>query len=180
MTPLLLAFDHDYEVVHAATVRGRAEPVVYYPGARRDGGSDGAWLQITPAGGAPWTGVFASELVAGRLSVVASWPDPHRLVVALGDLPYTVDVRDPDDWGRLDVPGARLLVPVVDAGLALVLGDTVLAAFDSAGLAWESGPLGAGATWLGRLDDELHLRDGDVLHRVSLRHGRTVTEAAPW
>jgi hypothetical protein len=26
----------------------------------------------------------------------------------------------------------------------------------------------------------VHLRSGDVLHRVSLRHGRTVSEPAPW
>ena len=54
--------------------------------------------------------MFASELVAGRLSVVSSWPDPHTLMVTLGGDPYVVDVRDPDRWGRLDVPGARLLV----------------------------------------------------------------------
>ncbi len=174
------AFDHDFEVAHERTVRGSLPEVVYYPGARRDGGSDGAWLRVTPVGGQPWTGVFASELVAGRLSVVTSWPDPHALVVALGGDPYLVDVRDPDRWSRLDVPGVRLLVPLVDRGLALLLGDGVLAAYDATGLAWESGPLAPGAQWLGRIDDEVHLRAGDALHRVDLRHGRTVTEAAAW
>ncbi len=180
-TPLWLeAFPHAYDVAHERTVRGRLDEVVYYPGARRDGGSDGAWLRIGPRDRAPWTGVFASELAAGRLSVVASWPEPHTLLVALGGLPFVVDVRDPDVWARLDVPGSRLLVPAADRGLALLLGDEVLAAYDARGLAWESGPLGAGATWLGRLDDEVHLRSGDVLHRVDLRHGRTTSEAAPW
>ena len=108
-TPLWLdAFEHDFEAAHERTVRGSLREVVYYPGARRDGGSDGAWLRIVPRDRAPWTGVFASELVAGRLSVVASWPEPHTLFVALGGAPYTVDVRDPDRWGRLDVPGSRL------------------------------------------------------------------------
>ncbi len=180
-TPLWLdAFPADYEVAHERTVRGSLREVVYYPGARRDGGSDGAWLRVVPPERAPWTGVFASELVAGRLSVVASWPDPHTLFVALGGAPYVVDVRDPDRWGRLDVPGSRRLVPLPDLGLALLLGTDVLAAYDAAGLAWESGPLEPGATWLGRLDDEAHLRAGDRLHRVALRHGRTTTEAAPW
>ena len=180
-TPLWLeAFPHDYEVAHERTVRGRLDEVVYYPGARRDGGSDGAWLRIVPPGRDPWTGVFASELVAGHLSVIASWPDPHGLLVALGGLPYLVDVRDPDAWSRLDVPGARRLDPLPDLGLALLLGDGFLAAYDADGLAWESGPLGPGAQWLGRLDDEVHLREGDLLHRVALRHGRTTTEAASW
>lgn len=180
-TPLWLdAFPHDFDAAHERTVRGSLREVVYYPGARRDGGSDGAWLRIVPRDRAPWTGVFASEMAAGRLSVVASWPEPHTLFVALGGAPYTVDVRDPDRWGRLDVPGSRLLVPLPERGLALVLGSEVLAAYDAAGLAWESGPLTPGATWLGRLDDEVHLRAGDVLHRVDLRHGRTVDEAAPW
>lgn len=173
-------FPHAYDVAHERTVRGRLLDVVYYPGARRDGGSDGAWLRIEPYGGEPWTGVFASELVAGRLSVVASWPDPYALLVVLGGLPYLVDVRDPDTWRRLDVPGARRLDPVPDLGLALLLGDRHLAAYDSDGLAWESEPLGSGAQWLGRLDDEVHLRQGDLLHRVALRHGRTTTEPAPW
>ena len=129
-TPIWLdAFPHDFTVAHERTLRGlsKVPERVYYPGARRDGGSDGAWLRIVPREGAPWTGVFASELVAGRLSVVSSWPDPHTLVVALGADPYVVDVRDPDRWGRLDVPGARLLLPVVDRGLALLLGTRVLA-----------------------------------------------------
>ena len=180
-TPLWLdAFPHDYDVAHERTVRGTLSDVVYYPGARRDGGSDGAWLRIVPPDRAPWTGVFASELAAGRLSVVASWPDPHTLVVALGGAPYVVDVRDPDRWGRLDVPGSRLYVPLADLGTALVLGAEVLAAYDARGLAWESGPLEPGAQWLGRLDDEVHLRAGDRLHRVDLRHGRTTTETASW
>jgi hypothetical protein len=185
-TPLWLdAFEHDYDVAHERTVRGTLADVVYYPGARRDGGSDGAWLRIVPRDRPPWTGVFASELVAGRLSVVASWPEPHTLMVALGGDPYVVDVRDPDAWGRLDVPGARLFVPlapgVAGAGArALLLGAQVLAAYDRDGLAWESGPLEPGAQWLGRLDDEVHLRAGDRLHRIDLRHGRTTTEAAPW
>ncbi len=179
-TPLWMSFPHDYDVAHERTVRGSLADVVYYPGARRDGGSDGAWLRIAPRGRAPWTGVFASELSAGRLSVVSSWPDPHTLFVALGGDPYTVDVRDPDRWSRLDVPGARLLVPLVERGLALVLGADVLSAYDERGLAWESGALFPGAEWLGQLDDEVHLRSGAVLHRVDLRHGRTVDEAAPW
>lgn len=179
-TPLWLAFPHAYDVAHERTVRGSLREVVYYPGARRDGGSDGAWLRIVPQERPPWTGVFASELVAGRLSVVASWPDPHALVVALGGDPYVVDVRDPDRWGRLDVPGARLLHPLPERGLALLLGTEVLAAYDAQGLAWESGPLGQGAAWLGVLDEEVHLRSGDLLHRVDLRHGRTVSEPAPW
>ena len=179
-TTLWMSFPHEYDVAHERTVRGSLAEVVYYPGARRDGGSDGAWLRIVPRDRAPWTGVFASELSAGRLSVISSWPDPYTLFVALGGDPYIVDVRDPDRWSRLDVPGARLLVPLVDRGLELVLGADVLSAYDGLGLAWESGPLTPGAEWLGQLDDEVHLRSGGVLHRVDLRHGRTVYEAAPW
>ena len=115
------AFPRDWDAAHERRVPGRAAEVVYYPGARRDGGSDGLWLRIAPAHGDSWTGVFSSEFVPGRLS-----------------------------------------------------------AFDAEGLAWESEHLGPDAVWLGRLDDEVHLRAGDVLHRVQLRHGRTVSEPAPW
>jgi hypothetical protein len=50
-TPLWLdAFPHDFEVEHERLLRGMSKVTerVYYPGARRDGGRDGAWLRITP------------------------------------------------------------------------------------------------------------------------------------
>jgi len=185
-TPLWLdAFLHTFDAAHERTLRGlsKVPERVYYPGARRDGGRDGAWLRITASTGRTWTGVFASDLVEGQLSVVASWPEPHTLFVAVGNGPYLVDTRDPDAWSRLDRPTVRGFEPHPDtpAGpLALLLDDDVLAGYDAAGLAWESDRLGPAAVLLGTLDDEVHLRAGELLHRVSLRHGRTVTETAPW
>lgn len=181
--PLLLdAFPRRWEAAHERDVPGRVPTVVYYPGARRDGGNDGTWLRITPFEEEQWTGVFSSDNLPGRLNVVASWPDPNVLFVAAGGAPYLVDARDPDAWSRLDRPGVRRFEPV--GSLALLLDDDVLAAYDAVGLAWESdtidrAPLGK-TEWLGILDDEVHLRSGQLLHRVSLRHGRTVTEPASW
>jgi hypothetical protein len=182
-TPLWLdAFPHDFEVEHERLLRGMSKVTerVYYPGARRDGGRDGAWLRIHASTGRVWTGVFASELVAGQLSVIASWPHPSTLFVAVGDRPYLVDTRDPDAWSQVDRPTARRLEALPDLGLALLLDDDRLSAYDADGLAWESEHLGPAAQWLGRLDDEVHLRAGDVLHRVALRHGRTASEPASW
>ena len=170
------AFPHDWDTVLESSVRGRVPTVVYYPGARRDGGSDGTWLRILPSSGEPWTGVFASDNRPGLLNVVASWPDPRRLFVAAGGAPYVVAADDPDDWCRLERE-ARVLEPVGD--LALLLDHRVLAAYDADGLAWESDDV-AGAQWLGVLDDEVHLRSGDTLFRVALRHGRTVSEPVSW
>jgi hypothetical protein len=182
-TPLWLeAFPHDFDAAHERTLRGlhKVPERVYYPGARRDGGRDGAWVRITASTGRVWTAVFASQLEAGRLSVIASWPHPSVLFVSVGGGPYLVDTRDPDAWSRLDRPTVRGFEPAPDAGLALLLDDDALSAYDADGLAWESEHLGPGAQWLGRLDDEVHLRAGDVLHRVQLRHGRTVSESASW
>lgn len=171
------AFARTWEAEYERDVPGRAATVVYYPGARRDGGSDGVWLRITSPEREPWTGVFSSDNLPGRLNVVASWPDPHQLFVAAGGSPYLVDARDPDRWSRIERPTARYLEPVGD--IALLLDDHVLAAYDGNGLAWESDDIG-GAQWLGLLDGEVHLRAGDTLHRVDLRHGRTVSEPHPW
>ena len=182
-TPLWLdAFSRDFEVEHERLLRGmsRVPERVYYPGARRDGGRDGAWLRITASTGRVWTGVFASELVSGQLSVIASWPHPSTLFVAVGDGPYLVRADDPDDWSRLDRPTVRRFEAVPELRLAVLLDDDGLSAYDAQGLAWESGHLGADAQWLGRLDDEIHLRAGDTLHRVQLRSGTTLTEAASW
>ena len=176
--PLWLdAFPRTWQVAHEATVPGRVESVVYYPGASREGGSDGTWLRITPADGTQWTGVFSSDNLPGRLNVVASWPDPDVVMVAAGGDPYLVRADDPDTWSRLGRSTAHRLEPV--GGLALVLDDEVLAAYDGRGLAWESEAV-PGSTWLGVLDDDVHLRSGGLLHRVALRHGRTTTEAASW
>jgi hypothetical protein len=129
--------------------------------------------------GRVWTGVFASELVAGQLSVIASWPQPSTLFVALGAGPTssTPATRTPGrcSTGRPRACSSRR----PDRGLALLLDDERLSAYDAQGLAWESDHLGPAAQWLGRLDEEVHLRAGDVLHRVALRHGRTVSEPAP-
>ena len=182
-TPLWLdAFPRDYEVAHERTLRGlsKVPERVYYPGARRDGGRDGAWLRIRAATGREWTGVFASELSAGRLSLIASWPHPSTLFVAVGAGPYLVRADDPDDWSRLDRPTVRRYDPLPELGLCLLLDDDRLSAYDAAGLAWESEHLGPQAQWLGRLDDQVHLRAGALLHRVSVRHGRTVSEPASW
>ena len=175
--PLWLdAFPHDWDAAHERTVHGRSGTVVYYPGARRDGGSDGVWLRITPPGLPSWTGVFCSDNVSGRLNVVASWPEPNTLFVAAGGPPYLVNARDPDRWSRID-RWTRRFEPV--GGLALLLDQDVLAAYDGAGLAWESDQLGPAAEWLGVLDDEVHLRAGGLRHRIDLRHGRTSTEPMP-
>jgi hypothetical protein len=180
-TPLWLdAFPRDWDAEHERRVPGRAAEVVYYPGARRDGGSDGIWLRVSPARGDSWTAVFASELHAGRLSVVASWPHPSTVFVAAGAEPYLVHTALPDVWSRLPRPTARHLEPLPDLGLALLLDDEGLSAYDADGLAWESDHLGPDAVWLGRLDDEVHLRSGDEVLRVALRHGRTVREPVSW
>src|SRR3712207_8823950 len=49
-----------FEVAHERTLRGlsKVPERVYYPGARRDGGRDGAWLRIRAASGRVWTGVL--------------------------------------------------------------------------------------------------------------------------
>lgn len=178
--PLLLeSFPRDWEAAHERLSVGHA-PVVYYPGARRDGGSDGVWLRISPAAGEPWTGVFASDNRPGRLNVIASWPQRQTVFVAAGGAPYLVDSSDPDRWSRLDLPTVRRFEPQADLGLCLLLDDDRLSAYDAAGLAWESGSLGPESAWLGRLDEEVHVRSGGLLHRISLKHGRTTTEAASW
>ena len=180
-TPLWLdAFPRDWDAAHERRVPGRAAEVVYYPGARRDGGSDGIWLRVAPAHGDSWTAVFASELNAGRLSVVASWPQPSTVFVAAGSSPYLVHSGLPDVWSRLDRPTSRAFEPAPDVGLALLLDDEGLTAYDAMGLAWESDRLGPDAVWLGRLGDEVHLRTGSTLHRVQLRHGRTTSEPLSW
>jgi len=170
------AFPRDWDAALEATVRGRVPTVVYYPGARRDGGSDGTWLRITPPTGEPWTGVFSSDNRPGLLNVVASWPSADRIFVAAGGPPYLVSAGDPDDWSRIDRE-ARVFEPVGE--LALLLDADVLAAYDVQGLAWESDHVGP-VEWLGVLDDEVHLRSEGTLVRVSLRHGRTVREPLSW
>lgn len=167
---------------HLPPGSGRAPGgVVYYPGASREGGHDGIWLRIRPAGGLPWTGVFSTEERA-PLRLVASWPHPHLLFVAAGDAPHLVDVRDPDAWQQLPLPRPRRLEPV--GGLALVVEDDLVTAYDAQGMAWQTDRLGSGRPleWLGALGpDEVVLRSPDdgLRHTLGLRAGTVVTEAEP-
>ena len=110
--------------------------------------------------------MFASRLEAGRLSLIASWPQPSTLFVAVGDGPYLVRTDDPDDWSRLDRPTCATSTRRPTSACACCSTTTGCRPTTPTGLAWESEHLGPDAAWLGRLDDEVHLRAGDVLHRV--------------
>lgn len=109
------AFPHRHTAVLESEVPGRVPTVVYYLGASRTGGSDGIWLRIAPEGGEPWTGVFASDNLPGRLNLAASWPELHTVFVAAGGPPYLVDSRDPDTWSRIDRATLRRFEPVEPA-----------------------------------------------------------------
>jgi hypothetical protein len=170
------AFPRDWDAALEATVRGRVPEVVYYPGARRDGGSDGTWLRISAPGRDPWTGVFASDNFPGWLNLVASWPEPGTLFVAAGGAPYLVSAADPDDWRRLDSSPHGFQVV---EGLAVLREPGFLVAHDASGVAWASDDVGT-AEWLGVLDDEIHLRTETELIRVAVRHGRTTREPLSW
>jgi hypothetical protein len=98
--------------------------------------TSGVWLRISPPNREPWTGVFASDNVPGRLNGVAFWPDPNLVFVAAGGAPYLVDARDPDAWTGIDRPTVHFLEPA--SPFALLLDDQVLAAYDATGLVWES------------------------------------------
>ena len=125
--------------------------------------------------------MFASRLEAGRLSLIASWPQPSTLFVAVGDGPYLVRADDPDAWSRVDRPTVRHFEAAARARPSRCCSTTTgcprTTPRASPGSATTSDPR---QTWLGRLDDEVHLRSGDRLHRVQLRSGTTLTESASW
>ena len=180
-TPVRLDFfPAVFTAEHEHRVRGNAPGgVVYYPGARRDGGHDGIWLRVGPASGEAWTGVFSTEFVA-RLRLVASWPDPRRLFVAAGGAPYLVASDDPDDWEQLAVPLPRRLEPLADRGLALLVDPLGVTAYDARGPRWFAGLDDPAAEWLGRIDDTVYLRTHGR-HRVAvgLAEGAVTVEDEP-
>ena len=173
-------FPAEFTVAHEHHVRGNAPGgVVYYPGARRDGGHDGIWLRVDAGVGDAWTGVFCTEFVA-RLRLVASWPDPRRLFVAAGGAPFVVTCDDPDDWEQLPVALPRRLEPLPDLGLALLLDPLGVTAYDARGPRWFA-PLGdPAAVWLGRIGGEVFLRThGTQRVTVDLAEGALRVEDEP-
>ena len=177
-TPLLLAFPHEYDVAHERTVRGSLREVVYYPGARRDGGSDGAWLRIVPRERPPWTGVFATELVDGRLSRGRQLAGPARALRRAGQRAVPRGHPRPRPLGAARRARRRAGCCRCRRGLALLLGDDVLAAYDAAGAGLGERPARSPARSVAGPARRRGAPAGRraAAPRSTCRHGRTTTE----
>jgi hypothetical protein len=133
------AFPHRYEIKEPPELPGAGQnslPVYYFPrlGVRPE--RDGHWVQVVPASGLPWLGVFrGSRYTFSRL---LSTPKPDQFCVVAEGQGYLVHAASPDEWQEIDMAPITSARPVAESGLLILTTFHMLAALGVAGLAWKS------------------------------------------
>lgn len=133
-----LAFAHRYSVDPDVSLPsgGDRRPVYYYPGASRLSGKDGVLIEITPADGPSWIGMFAAGDWSGPTGIYSS-PDERSLCVLCGGDGYIVRADDPQIWEEIYSPILEIRVaPEVDLLIFRTLDS--LFAYGKKGFAWHT------------------------------------------
>ena len=140
MIHLDLAFPHHYEILEPPELPGTGPsslPVYYFPrlGIRPE--RDGHWIQVVPAGGKPWLGVFGGD-GGTNFTRLFSTPDPDRFCVIAQGEAFLVRAASPDEWEAIWRNYVTYACPVAESGLLILTTFDRLAALESSGVAWES------------------------------------------
>lgn len=111
----------------------------YYPGASRSGGKDGVMVKVTPIGGLPWIGVFASfDRSHTLLNAVSSCPDADMLCVVAGGSGYLVHASMPEWWKEVPLAPITQVLQLTDVQLLVLADLTSVCAWHKEGLAWRT------------------------------------------
>ncbi|RKG57205.1 hypothetical protein D7X30_20935 [Corallococcus sp. AB011P] len=113
-------------------------PRHFFPG-NTAGGQNGLLVQVTPAGGAPWLGMFAFGNAKGAgVSSVLAMPDPEKLCVVSRGAGYLVTARDPSAWEAVQVMPVTDVRAVPSAGVVVFADFTEMVAYGAEGLRWRT------------------------------------------
>src|SRR5579871_255470 len=102
-----LLFPHRYEIKQVDDLPGSGSwphPVHFFPGLKDRPEHDGEWIQIIPASGQPWIGVFRfGHPQPPAISKVLSTPDPDRLCMVSAGAVYQVRTDSPQQCEQLNI-----------------------------------------------------------------------------
>ncbi len=129
-------FPHDYTVDTEVWLPPGPGSIkrYYYPGASERGGHDGALLEVTPANGPAWLGMFA----VCHDGCVYSCPDGKSLCVVASGGGYIVKADDPLQWVEIPLMWVEEVRVLSEQRLLVFRDWTNLLAYGPDGLAWET------------------------------------------
>ncbi len=141
MLKIDLSFPHSYEIQEIGefpeTGKFR-DPVIYFP-PLAESRKGGLWLQVKPASGKSWIGVFRFGYSSPpAFSRVVSSPDPDRLCVLANGAAYVVKSNDPERCEQIPIIPVLDVRQLPEAGLLVFSDFTRLAAYRNNKLAWQS------------------------------------------
>jgi hypothetical protein len=141
MLEIGLSFPHSYEIQEIGEFPGTGkfrDPVIYFP-PPAESRMGGLWLQVKPASGKSWIGVFRFGYSSPpAFSRVVSSPDPDRLCVLANGAAYVVKSNDPERWEQIPIIPVLDVRQLPEAGLLVFSDFTHLAAYRNNKLAWPS------------------------------------------
>lgn len=94
-------------------------------------------VEVTPAGGDPWVGMFAADGLGGVCGVFAC-PSPEQLCVATDGLAYLVNVKRPTDGAEIVHDQVGQIVAVERLPLLLLVRFIDIVALGPDGIAWKT------------------------------------------
>jgi len=139
MLQIDLGLPHSYEIREVRELPGAGGwdiPVIYFPRIMNRPERDGVWLEVHPAAGRPWIGVFGFGGLT--FSRVASSPHPERICIVSNGAGYFVSAKNPEDWEPVPLPPISDLRVVKDRSLLIFADFTRLCAYSEKGLLWRS------------------------------------------
>jgi hypothetical protein len=122
-------------------------------------------IRIEPFFAPVWVGAFAAGGM-GLIRDVFACPSPDHACVIVDGLAYVVDVRAPARGATIAAKAVTTVVPVPDAKILLLAGDTDLAAVGAHGFAWSTPRLVVDDLRVLRATPEAIVCTGDVGGRM--------------
>ncbi len=99
-------------------------------------------LDVSPAAGARWLGIFHAQLPSPRgASCAVALPDRESVAVLSHGAAYRVWAGDPGRWEELSPGGVMAPLVVRSLELVLLIEHTSIVAYGANGLAWRSDDL---------------------------------------
>lgn len=121
--------------------------------------------RVEPFDAPVWIGAFAAGGM-GLVRDVYACPSAHHMCVIVDGLAYVVDVRAPQRGAIIPAKAVTTVVPVKDARILLLAGDTDLAAVGETGNVWSTPRLVVDELRVLRASAEAIVCTGDVGGRM--------------
>ncbi len=109
----------------------------YYPGGSSEGGRDGVLVEVHPAKGDSWLGLFAfGDISPKSISGLFTTPDADRLCVVAQGRGYFVTAMAPSSWEYVDANPILNVFPILAKEIIVFAEFNRLFAYGRSGRKW--------------------------------------------